>query len=63
MMDTDKWSVDKNAAYFQICQNETMEGVEFDQAATRKMIDRVRIDSPDQILVSDMSSILGGRNL
>jgi hypothetical protein len=40
-----------------------MEGVEFDQEATRKMIDRVRIDAPDQVLVSDMSSILGGRNL
>lgn len=27
------------------------------------MIDRVRVDSPDQIFVSDMSSVLGARNL
>lgn len=33
--DVDNWTVDKNAEYFYMCQNETIEGIEFSQERTR----------------------------
>ena len=46
-----------------MCQNETIEGIEFSQELTRKIVDRVKSECPDQLIVSDMSSVLGARNL
>ena len=42
----EKWNIDKDAAYFYYCDNETIAGIEFPETP----------DVPDQLLVCDMSS-------
>jgi phosphoserine aminotransferase len=63
ILDMDSWNIDKNAQYFYFCQNETIEGIEYDQKVTRRMMDRVKQENPDTIFVSDHSAILGARDL
>ena len=63
ILDVDNWKIDKKAQYFYMCQNETIEGIEYDQKLTRKIIDRVKADIPDAIFVSDQSSVSGARDL
>lgn len=58
----DKWSLDKNAQYFHFCQNESIDGIELDQNTLRKVIDRVKIEMPDAIITSDMSSSIASRD-
>ena len=50
--DADKWHIQKDAAYFHYCDNETIHGVEFPGASSFPF-DKI---PEDQILVSDMSS-------
>ena len=63
ILDLDSWNIDKKGQYFYMCQNETIEGIEYDQKLTRKIMDRVKADVPDAIFVSDQSSVLGARDL
>ena len=53
ILDLEKWNIDKKGQYFYMCQNETIEGIEYDQKLTRKIMDRVKADIPDAIFVSD----------
>lgn len=62
ILDLESWNIDKKAQYFYMCQNETIEGLEYDQKITRKIMDRVKAEVPDAIFVSDQSSILGARD-
>jgi phosphoserine aminotransferase len=63
ILNFDKWTIDKDAQYFHICQNETIEGIEYDQKITRRIIDRVKAENPNMIIVSDQSSVAGARDL
>lgn len=63
ILDVDNWNVDKNAQYFHLCQNETIEGIEYDQKITRKMIDKIKSENPNAVIVSDQSSVAGARDL
>ena len=63
IVDLENWNIDKKAQYFYMCQNETIEGIEFDQKMTRKIFDRVKAENPDTIFVADQSSVLGARNM
>ena len=62
-MDMDSWELDNKAKYFYFRQNESIDGIEFDQKLMRQMIDKVRSVRPNAIIVADMSSALGSRDL
>jgi phosphoserine aminotransferase len=53
ILDLDSWNIDKKGQYFYMCQNETIEGIEYDQKLTRRIMDRVKADVPDAIFISD----------
>lgn len=53
VLDLDSWTVDKSAGYFHVCQNETIEGVEYHPEFTRKMIDKIKSVNPEAVIVSD----------
>lgn len=64
LLDFDSWQFDPQAEYFYFCQNESIDGVEYDQRLMRRMFDKVKEKTgPDTIIVSDMSSALGSRDL
>lgn len=57
------WKVDPKAEYFGFCQNESIDGVEFDAKLQRSIIDRVKAENPNAIIVADMSSAIGSVRL
>ena len=59
----ENWTFDDKAQYFYFCQNESIEGYELDQKYMRKVIDRVKNENSNAIIVSDMSSSIGSRDL
>lgn len=63
ILDYESWTLEKTAKYFYFCQNESIHGIEFDQELMRKMFDRVKREIPHQIIVGDMSSSIGSRDL
>jgi len=63
VLDLDSWTVDPKAQYFYMCQNETIEGVEYDQEITKKMIQKIKTENPNAVIVSDQSSVAGARDL
>lgn len=63
ILDLDSWTIDKDATYFYLCQNETIEGIEYDQGITKMIKEKVKSEAPDSIFVHDMTSIIFSRDL
>lgn len=63
ILDMDSWELDKDAKYFFFCQNESISGLELDQTHMRRVFDRIKKEMPWQIIVADMSSSIGSRDL
>lgn len=59
----DDWVFDREAQYFFFCQNESISGFELDQSQMRRIIDKVKEQTPDAVIVTDMSSAIGSRDL
>ena len=63
MKDFYNWTFDKQGKYFFFCQNESIDGIEQNQKQMRQIFDKVKQETPDAIIVSDMSSSIGSRDL
>jgi phosphoserine aminotransferase len=63
LLDFDSYSFDKNASYFHLCQNESIDGVELDQKFMRKLFDKINAETPGAIITADLSSSIGSRDL
>lgn len=47
VLDYENWQLNKDGKYFFFCQNESISGLELDQALMRSMIDRVKKEIPN----------------
>ena len=63
LLSPESWRVDKDAKFFSFCQNESIDGVSFDQERQRAIIDRVKAENPEIVIVCDMSSAIGSLSL